>query len=416
MPNSKGGFSGCHCRGDGRGQGRAGQGGARGGCTGAVHSSSCTGDPRGGSGSMQCMPACRRPLGAGSRGTSITPYLRGKERVPLVLRSRHVLHAVPAGRQAGAGESRLRRGQAPASACAATARCCWRAHRPPAQQAQPSASVPSPQHTIIEEEEQKHQTKKQAPVLGGGGSCGSRRPGRATFGSARAAAQTCDSPLKCCRPHQTAWRAGPAQQGGQGGAFRARRQRQQPAPQPAWRPALPTWLMPPNMELPSAAGVKSRVEACATAGRQAGGTGGRGRQEWAAAAGGSGAHSAAQRTPRPPKRSHSPAAAHPTPRTRVSVHQQLCEGHVGLQDVQQLEAQARAVDGEHVACGRGRTGRGGPGGAAARAAHTPCRSPAAWQPRPAAHPRRWPPWPSSTACARPRRLQAGAQGGAGVRR
>lgn len=40
------------------------------------------------------------------------------------------------------------------------------------------------------------------------------------------------------------------------------------------------------------------------------------------------------------------------PPTRVGVHQQLGEGHVCLQDVQQLEAQAGAVDGEHIACDR----------------------------------------------------------------
>ena len=34
----------------------------------------------------------------------------------------------------------------------------------------------------------------------------------------------------------------------------------------------------------------------------------------------------------------------------LKAHQQLGEGDVGLQDVQQLESQAGAVDGEHVAC------------------------------------------------------------------
>ena len=68
--------------------------------------------------------------------------------------------------------------------------------------------------------------------------------------------------------------------------------------------------------------------------------------------------------PRAPSRSPSTRAhSHPPTRppaqpTRVGVHQQLGEGDVGLQDVQQLEAQAGAVDGEHVAWARRRVAGG----------------------------------------------------------
>lgn len=139
--------------------------------------------------------------------------------------------------------------------------------------------------------------------------------------------------------------------------------------------------------------------------------------------------------------------------TRVSVHKQLCEGHVCLQDVQQLEAQAGAVDGEDVACRRGRVGpaggwlgargrryRGVAGGAprrrapwtagsargAASAAGTSCRATQAASLASActcpegrqrqAHHCRWPPWPSSTASVQQPRLQGvQPQSGSGSR-
>ena len=44
---------------------------------------------------------------------------------------------------------------------------------------------------------------------------------------------------------------------------------------------------------------------------------------------------------------------------RVGVDQEAREGDVGLQDVQQLEAKAGAVDGEHIACSRQSGGTAG---------------------------------------------------------